>query len=137
MFGRRTKYVVLALWLIVTAAVAPLALRLTDVLDNDSLTALPPGVEAGAAVARAEAAFPGSDALVAVAVYARAAGLTDADRAKVDGDRAAFARYARDGGVQPAIPSEDGKALLLAFPLAGDADAQSKAVGDIKDRLYA
>jgi putative drug exporter of the RND superfamily len=133
--GRRTKYLALVLWLVLVSVAAPLAIKLTDVQNNQTLGALPNSAEASAALERAEAAFPGADTLVAVAVYARDGGLTGADRAKADADRAAFARYALDGEVPPVIPSEDGKALLLSFPLAGDDEAQSAAATEIKARL--
>ncbi|GIG91340.1 MMPL family transporter [Plantactinospora endophytica] len=133
--GRRAKFATLALWVVVAGLVGPLALKLTEVQDNDSLGALPVSAEASRAAERAEAAFPEPDALVAVAVYAREAGLTDADRSKVAADRTAFARYAVDGIVPPELPSDDGRALLLSFPLAGTDEAQSAAVGEIRDRL--
>jgi putative drug exporter of the RND superfamily len=133
--GRRTKYLALALWLVLASVAAPLAAKLTEVQNNDALMALPRSAEASAALARAEAAFPGSDRLVAVAVYARDSGLTGADRAKAAADRAAFAHYAEGGQVPPAVPSSDGKALLLSFPLAGGDEAQSEAATRVKEQL--
>ena len=135
--GHRTKYAMVALWFVIAAVVGPLALALTTTQDNDALGALPAGVEASRAADRTAAAFPQSDALVAVAVYARESGLTEADRAAVESDRGAFARYAEGGQVAPAIPSEDGGALLLSFPLSGNDDEQSAAAGEIKKRLAA
>jgi RND superfamily putative drug exporter len=133
--GRRTKFLVLLLWLVLASAAGPLAIGLTEAQDNDSLGALPGGAEAAATAARAEAAFPGSDRLVAVAVYAREAGLTQADLAKVEADRAAFASYADGGLVSPVTPSEDGKAQLISFAMAGDDDAQTAATDEVKARL--
>lgn len=133
--GRRGKFAVLALWLVLAAAAGPLALKLTEVLDNDQLAALPASAEAQIAAERAADAFPERDSLVAVAVYVRETGLTDADRAKVEADRAAFARFARGGSVEPPIPSADGKALLLSFMIVGDSKVATDAVGPIKDRL--
>lgn len=134
-FGRRAKFAVLAFWLVAAAVVAPLAVKLTEVQNNDALSALPGGAETAKVAQRAEAAFPEPDALVAVAVYARDSGLTAGDRAKVEADRAAFAPYAQEGAVPAAQSSADGQALLLSFPLAGDDDAQVAAVDDVKDRL--
>lgn len=133
--GRRSKLAVLAVWLIVASVAGPIAIKLAEVQDNQQLGALPASAEAKRAGDRIAAAFPEPDALVAVAVYARDAGLTAADRAKVDADRAAFARYALGGQVAPPEPSADGRALLLAFPLAGDDDAQSAAVENLKTQL--
>jgi putative drug exporter of the RND superfamily len=135
--GRRSKYAMIAFWLILVAVAGPLAIKLTEVQNNDTLGALPAGVEASRAVQRAEAAFPDSHAPLAVAVYVRESGLTDADRAKVDADREAFVRYADGGQVPTPVPSEDGKALLMSFPVAGDDDQRASAVADIKDRLTA
>jgi RND superfamily putative drug exporter len=133
--GRRTKFLVIALWLVVASAVGPLAIKLADVVTDDAVAWLPRTAEATRAFERAEAAFPGSDRLVAVAVYARDTGLTDADRAKAETDRTAFARYAEGGQVPPAIVSGDGKALLVSFPLAGDEDQQSESTGAVRDQL--
>ena len=136
--GRRSKFAVLAGWIILASVAGPIALKLTEVQDNEQLGALPAAAEARLAQDRAAAAFPEPTALVAVAVYARDGGLTAADRAKVEADRAAFGRYAEGGQVAPAVASEDGQALLLAFPLAGDDAAQSAAVepdqGPARDR---
>jgi RND superfamily putative drug exporter len=129
------RLLIIGVWLLLTALAAPLALKLTDVQDNGALLALPAGAEAVRATARAQSAFPGAGDQVAVAVYARDSGLTDADRAKVEADRAHFAAHARDGRVPPAAPSPDGQALLLTFPLGGDADAQAAAAGEVKRRL--
>lgn len=138
--GRRSAYLVLMLWLVLVAVAAPLALKLTSAQDNAQLGALPGSAQARQAQDRIAAAFPDSRALVAVAVYVRDSGITAADRAKVAADRAQFARYARDPGVRDpgvgeAIPSADGTALLLSFPLAGTEQEQSTAAGQIRDRL--
>jgi RND superfamily putative drug exporter len=135
--GRRTKFVVVLFWLLLATVAAPLAGKLTEVQNNDTLTALPHSAEAAAAAERAEAAFPGTDRLVAVAVYARDGSLTDADKAKAEADRAAFTRYAQGREVAPAFASTDGKALLISFQLAGSEDEQSEAVTTIRDRLAA
>ncbi|MEU8300856.1 MMPL family transporter [Micromonospora sp. NPDC048909] len=135
--GRRSKYMMLVFWLVLIAAAGPLAIKLTEVQDNDTLGALPASAEASRAVQRAEEAFPDSQEPLAVAVYVRDGGLTDADRARVDGDRAAFTVYAAGGQVSPPVPSDDGQALLLSFPVAGDADQRADAVAAIKERLTA
>jgi putative drug exporter of the RND superfamily len=132
---RRTKYFVLLLWLVLATVAAPLAGKLGDVTKNDAVSWLPRSAEATEAYERASDAFPGADKLLAVAVYARESGLTAADRAKAAADRAAFARYAVDGQPGALVPSADGKALLLSFPLAGSQHDQENAAKDIKKRL--
>jgi RND superfamily putative drug exporter len=134
--GRRGKFLVLATWMVAMAVAGPLALKLSEVLNNDQLAALPASAESTLARHRADTAFPEPDALVAVVVYAREDGLTDADRSRADSDRVALAAYA-DGAIPPTVISDDGKAMLVMFPLAGDDDAQSAAVEKIKERLHA
>lgn len=135
--GRRTKLAMLALWVVIASVLGPLAIKLTDVQNNDSLGSLPAGAEASRAAALAAAAFPEPDALVAVAVYVRESGLTAADRAKVDADRAAFAAHAAGGTVAAPVPAADGTALLLSFPLSGDDDQQAAAVKPVREQLAA
>ncbi|MFU8872473.1 MMPL family transporter [Micromonospora sp. SL4-19] len=133
--GRRGKYAVLVLWLVLLGVAGPLAVKLSEVQDNSALGALPAGAESSLAVQRAEAAFPESRRPLAIAVYVRDAGLTAADRARVDADRAVFARYADGGVVSPAVPSADGRALLLSLPVTEDDNRRAEAVSALKDRL--
>jgi RND superfamily putative drug exporter len=133
--GKRSKFLVVVLWVVLASAAGPFAIKLTDAVNNEPVTWLPQSAEATKAYERAESAFPDYDRLVAVAAYARDGGLTDADRAKAQADRAAFAEYAVDGRVPPAVVSEDGKALLVSFPLRGSDDDQETAAGEIKDRV--
>jgi RND superfamily putative drug exporter len=131
--GRRTKFLILIVWLAIVSAAAPLALKLPDAASNEAVSWLPRNAEATKAYERAQAAFPDSDKLVAVAVYTREGGLTDADRAEAAADRGAFAQYAAGGQVPASIASGDGEALLVSFPLAGSDKEQEQAAGDVKD----
>ncbi|WP_203896746.1 MMPL family transporter [Virgisporangium aliadipatigenens] len=131
----RIKYLVVLLWMVVLGVAGPFAVKLTEVQENDALGALPAEAEAHRAAERVKNAFPDSRAPVAVAVYVRESGLTDADRARVEADRTAFARYADGGAVGPATPSGDGRALLFGFPVAGDDDVRAAAVSAMKARL--
>jgi putative drug exporter of the RND superfamily len=135
--GKRTKYLIVVAWLLIASIAAPLALQLPDAVTDDEVSWLPRSAEATAAFERAQSAFPDADRLVAVAVYAREGGLTDADRAKAAADREAFARHAVDGRVPPPVASADRQALLVSFPLAGTDKAQESAAGTIRDRLEA
>jgi putative drug exporter of the RND superfamily len=136
--GRVTKWLVLVLWLALAGILSPLAAKLSGAGNNDAGAWLPRTAESTQALHRAKAAFPGSDRLVAVVVYARDTGLTDADRNTATGDRDAFAQYAQGGRVSPLIPSADGKAVMVSFPLAGDGDdAQQANIDKIKDAIAA
>jgi RND superfamily putative drug exporter len=133
--GPRVKWAVLVLWLLIAVGVSPLAAKLTEVTSDDQVSWLPRSAEATAAYERAAAAFPESTAPLAVVVYARDGGLTPADLAKAEADRAAFAALA-GGRLGPATPSADGAALLVSFPLATTDGAETaNAAGAVKDRL--
>lgn len=133
--GRLSKFVVLVLWLVLATVGGMFAAKLVEVQNNDALGALPESAETTKALDRAEEAFPGSNRMIAVVVYARDAGLTDEDRAAVDADRTAFARYTVGGQPPDLVPSDDGRALLMSFPLAGDTDAQEAATENVHDLL--
>jgi RND superfamily putative drug exporter len=136
--GRVTKWLVLALWLVLAAVLSPLASKLSGAEKNDVSSWLPRSSETTQALNRAQQAFPGSDRLVAVVVYTRdGSRLTDADTAKVNADRASFIPYAQGGQITQPEPSADGQALLVSFPMAGDDDAQSKAIKAMKDTIAA
>jgi RND superfamily putative drug exporter len=129
--GRRTKFVVLAGWILLAGIAAPIGLKLTEVLNNDQLGALPASAEAQVASAREANAFPRPDGKVAVIVYAREGGLTRLDWDKVDADRGALGPYAQGGQVAAATPSEDHAAALLQFAVVND----DSAVQRIRDQI--
>lgn len=124
----RRAVAVLGLWLVAGFLLLPLAGRIGDVTSSDPALVLPQDAEATRALQRIRAAFPGTDTPTAVVVYVRDGGLTDADRAGVDADRAVFAGIATGHVVGPATASGDGHALLLSFPVPDkDAVKQVKA----------
>jgi putative drug exporter of the RND superfamily len=125
----------LALWVAAIALLMPLAGKTTGDGSADADLVLPRHAEVTRALARERAAFPGTDTPVAVIVYARGGGITPADASTVDQDRAAFAALARDGAIDPAAPSADGRALLLSVPISGGDERAHAVVGQIKDRL--
>ena len=133
--GRITKWITLAIWIVLAAILFPLASKLTGATSNDASTFLPRSAEATVALDRAQHAFPNSNKLVAVVVYARDSGLTPADTAKIEADRAYFAQYADGGQLSPPIPDGKGTASLVSFPLAGDSDTQQTAATKIFERL--
>jgi RND superfamily putative drug exporter len=132
--GRRVKWAVLAAWLLLAVVVSPLAARLAEVSSDDQVSWLPRSAESTVAYERAVTAFPESTAPLAVVVYARDGGLTAADRVKAAADRATFAPLT-GGRLGPAVPSEDGAALLVSFPLSEDDEEFAAATEAIKERL--
>src|SRR5579883_2718093 len=87
--GRRSKWAVLAAWLLVVLAGGTVSGRFESVQKNDPSSFLPGSAES-LAVLEAGRQFPSGTSTPAVVVYRRAAGLTAADRAKVAADRAAI-----------------------------------------------
>src|SRR5215475_10435914 len=110
--GRRTKWVVLAFWVVALALLGPLAGKLTDAQKNDSKAWLPASAESTKALDQ-QAAFQSVDAAPALVVYERPSGITEADRAKAAADAKAFAGVRHVGPVQEPILSKDGKAVQV------------------------
>lgn len=121
--GRRTKWIVLVAWLLLTMMVAaPAAGKLTGVQENDPAQWLPGDAEATQVVELQER-FQTSDSTPAVVVYARTAGLTPADEAKAAADASAIGALAGVAGPLDApVRAQDGQALLLAVPVRNTDD---------------
>ncbi len=74
--SRRGKWIILAIWLVVTAAVVPLAPQLSSVTTNDQASFLPSGAESTRVAQLVKSKFP-SDGTPAIIVFRNASGLTD------------------------------------------------------------
>ncbi|GAA1787678.1 MMPL family transporter [Luedemannella flava] len=131
--GRWSKWLVVLIWVAIAAVAFPLAGKLTDVEKNDAISFLPNSAEATRAYELATREFAGAEQLPAVVVYARDTGLTPADLAKATADAAAFAPLAEAGRVSQVIVSDDRKAAIVSFLVAGDQDALAASVEKIKD----
>ncbi len=123
--GRRTKWLVLAVWLALAAGAVPLAGNVSEVAADSATVELPRGAEATGVIAMADR-FPDGAVVPGIVVYVRDGGLTVADRAKVDADRQAFAALAAGPVAAPTLAA-DGAALTLAVPLARDDTQQTLA----------
>lgn len=91
--GRRSKFAIVLVWVLVLAGVGPLASKFEDAQQNDPADYLPGKAESVKAIEVLED-FPSGDIARAVTVFNRGAGLTGADRAaiaktrtEIDGDR--------------------------------------------------
>lgn len=73
--SRRGKWIVLALWVLFTAAIVPLAPQLSSVTTNDEASFLPSGAESTKVAELVKAEFP-SDGTPAIIVFRNATGLT-------------------------------------------------------------
>lgn len=136
--GRRAKWVVLALWVVVVGATAPLGGRLESVQENDQSSFLPAKAESTRVLDLRER-FSSRAETPAVVVYRRKGGLAPEDRARVAADLEAIKKAGIEGvrTPSPPIPSGDGKALLFAVPIATDGDNGTlvDAIGRVRDRV--
>ncbi|WP_405926294.1 MMPL family transporter [Streptomyces sp. NBC_00035] len=85
--GKRSKWAVVGLWLVLLVLTAPFAQKLTDAQDNDAASWLPGSAESTQVLQISEDFRP--EQIPAVVVYARDGGLTAQDRTQIteDADR--------------------------------------------------
>jgi RND superfamily putative drug exporter len=134
--GRWSKWIVLALWIVVVALAGPLAGKLSGVEKNDNSAWLPSGAEA-TQVAELQKQFSPDDIVPAIVVYERTGGTTAADQAKATSDAAAFAKVAGvTGQITGPIPAQDKAALSTIVPVKIDADGWEQ-IATIVDGLKA
>jgi putative drug exporter of the RND superfamily len=149
--GRRTKFAVVGIWLLILFAIGPLAGKFEDAQENDPADYLPANAESVKTLERLDG-FPSDDQADAIVVFHRDGGLTAGDRAAI-----AQVRTAINGRVRPAINAErrdtvgetgpaqisgDGATALLTTPItvpeeaSGDAeDLLTDTPEEIKDQL--
>jgi putative drug exporter of the RND superfamily len=110
--GSWTKWVVVGFWVVVLVLALPLSSKLNNAEKNDAKQWLPGNAES-TKVVDLQSRFQPPNIAPAVIVYARASGLTAADRAKAAADARSFAGVPGVGAGQVAgpIPSADGQAL--------------------------
>jgi len=137
--GRRTKWVVLAFWVVVVALVllGSLASKLTDAQKNDSKAWLPASAESTKALDQ-QAAFQPIDQAPALVVYERPSGITEADQAKAAADAKAFVGVQHVGPVEGPTPSKDGKALNIVAEIdfgSGGWEDLGKAVDHMRTAM--
>jgi RND superfamily putative drug exporter len=92
--GRRSKWIVIAAWIVVVAAVGGYAGKLQDATTNENEDYLPASSDSTAVIGLLKERFPEGRDVDALVVYQREGGLTPADRAEI----AANAREICDSG---------------------------------------
>jgi putative drug exporter of the RND superfamily len=138
--GRRTKFAVVAIWLVVLFAIGPLAGKFEDAQENDPVDYLPANAESVEAIDQLDG-FPSEDQADAITVFHRDGALTAQDRAAIERVRAAINERVRSeinaerrGTVAetgPAVVSRDGATALLTTPIT----VPEEASGDAEDLL--
>ena len=132
--GRRSKVVVLVAFVLLAGGLASQSGKLSEVTSSDLAATLPDGAES-LRVVRATEQF-GDQVTPAIAVYRRAGGLTEEDRARVRDDRSALERDPPALAVGVGKPEFSRDAALLTIPLrdTGD-DATDEAVASLRERV--
>jgi putative drug exporter of the RND superfamily len=143
--GQRTKWVVLALWIIVFAALSPQAQKLGDETKDDTTSFLPESAESTEVVKVLDAEFPGGETTQGLIVYQRDGGLTAADRQKIAED-AARIQAAKDEvpltepptvpfapGAPPGLVSPDGDLAYTVLTVPTDFESQADWGKEVRD----
>jgi len=120
--GPITKWIVLAAWLIIAIASFFIAPHLADEQNNEAASWLPDSAESTQALEKL-AAFRDPNAIPTVVVYERASGLTQADLAAINAQKAEFAELKGvEGEVLGPFPSQDGTVAqtLVTFDLGSE-----------------
>ncbi|WP_331771963.1 MMPL family transporter (plasmid) [Embleya sp. NBC_00888] len=137
--GRRAKWIILVLWVVVLAAAGPAASKLTDAEKNDASAWLPGNAESTKVVDQSKDFLPQN--VTAVVVFARSSGLTPADNRIIASDAAQMRTLTAHGivGAQVQGPildrAEAPRAALVLVPITfGDNGWNSigKAVDEIR-----
>jgi RND superfamily putative drug exporter len=116
--GRRTKFAVVGVWILIAMAIGPLSGKFEDAQQNDPADYLPSSAESVKTLEGLES-FPSGDVADALTVFHREGGLTPADRAAIAETRSSINAERREGvGVtgRPAF-SENGDTALLSTPI--------------------
>ncbi|MFG2575253.1 MMPL family transporter [Streptomyces sp. NPDC048481] len=138
--GRRAKWLVLALWVVVLFLTAPFASKLSDAQDNDAASWLPGSAESTQVLEISQDFRP--EQIPAVVVYARDDGLTARDRARIAEDAAALRRLTDHGirGAETRGPvydrPADPRAAQIYVPITMDEKGWQRivpAVDSIRD----
>ncbi|MFF5229237.1 MMPL family transporter [Dactylosporangium sp. NPDC000521] len=130
--GRRTKWIVLGVWLVLFMGLSPLSGELTGVQKNDIAQWLPGSAES-TQVVELQKQFQPTEVAPAVVVYERPSGTTPADLEKVKADVAKFAGVDGIAGeVSPPVEAKDGQALQVVVPVKVTTDDPAKALDRVK-----
>jgi RND superfamily putative drug exporter len=129
--GRRSKWIVIAIWIVAVVALSPLGAKLADVTSDETASFLPEEAESTQVQELLKEQFPGGETTLGLLVYKRDGGLTAADRDKIARDaeqvdeaipttRPAVVPFS--DGAPPDLVSENGDAAytVLTIPLDFD-----------------
>jgi RND superfamily putative drug exporter len=148
--GRRSKWVVIALWLLATIALSPIGGKLADETTDDTESFLPDSAESTEVVRILDDDFNEGETTQGLIVYRREGGLTDADKQKIIDDAEnveiagidnipltapASLPFTISGQTNPAQVSKDGDVAytVLTVPVSGDFETQAEWGQNVRD----
>ncbi|GIH99797.1 MMPL family transporter [Planobispora takensis] len=131
--GRRTKWLVLALWLVVVAVAGSFAGRLESVQKDDIAAYLPGSADSAQAVKRI-LGMQGENLSPATVVYERRGGITRADDEEIARDMKEFARIE---GVVAELPTPTGGRTFDRDDLDRELKPYRDADGELPEQLRA
>ena len=136
--GRRAKWAVLAVWVIVFMVMGPLAGKFEDAQQNDPADYLPAKAESVKAIEELED-FPSGDIADAITVFNRDGGLEPSDEAGIEEVRSGIntSAFEEAGDTPPPIISEDGTSALLITPITvkDGTNEAGEALVDVTDEI--
>jgi RND superfamily putative drug exporter len=113
--GRRTKWIVPVVWILLAAVLGPLGAKLTDVTQDDAQAFLPASAESTEVTRLLNTRFNGGQTVGGLIVYRRPGGLTAADKRKISADARRVAQELPLVG-RPVVPFERGSPRALVSP---------------------
>jgi len=137
--GKRSKFAVAAIFLLITAAVGGLfSGKFEDAQENETVSFLPGKAESVKSL-EAVKRYPGGELAPAVIVYERKGGLTAADRRRVVEDQRSFQSDRPSIALPPQQPtfSDNGDAALFSLPIraTGDSERFEAGMDEVRDRV--
>jgi RND superfamily putative drug exporter len=142
--GRRTKWLVIAAWIIAVIVLAPLGGKLGDVTTDDTESFLPKGAESTEVQRVLKDRFADGETSTGLIVYRRAGGLTAADRAVIARDArrvdralpvAAPALVPFTRGAPPDLVSPAGDVAYTVITVPTDFDKAAQWGKDIRSAV--
>ena len=105
--GRRSKWVVLAVWILVVFAMQPVGAKLADETTDDTESFLPASAESTEVVRILDEDFQGGETTQGQIVYKREGGLTEADKQKIidDAENDRDRRHGRHPADRAGVPA--------------------------------
>jgi RND superfamily putative drug exporter len=141
--GRRSKWVVIAIWIGLLVALAPASMTLSEVTTDETATAdsLPEDSQSARLAETIGDRFPGGESLLALVVYSREGRLSPTDQAIVLRDAEEIRRVEGVGRVQPpfgpdatpGLVSRNGEVAFIAVPLTSDkSEERTEAIDELR-----